>query len=424
MLQQRRMPEPQEPPNPLKSYALTLPATAVTGALTGVASAAFLWWLDVVSHFQFRVGWLGTVSLVFALPFAGALLGSLWDRFAPTLSLGAATAIDVARTGQGHIAGLAVPLVVVGSLVTHLFRGSAGREGTAVSLGAGIGEAMAGLFRLSAGARRDLLVSGIAGGFGAVFGTPLAGVVFALEVTGTLRIAPFLLSVLAALIGHAVVGLLGIVHTGYPTVHAFPMTASVGWRWLLFALAVAATSRLFVALTRHIASTSRLLFPRRALRLFIGGVAVVVLVLLSGTERFLGLGLETIEQAFHDSDLAPATFVMKLLFTAVTVGTGFVGGEVTPLFFIGASLGNALARALTLPLELGAAVGLASTFGAAAGTPFAVSMMAAELFGVDAVIPVLLVSIAAKWMMHGQGIYPWPPSDTMSVGERLDEAEN
>jgi H+/Cl- antiporter ClcA len=162
----------------------------------------------------------------------------------------------------------------------------------------------------------------------------------------------------------------------------------------------------FVALTHAIKQQGERLVPWLPARMFLGGLAVVALWKLVGTSDYLGLGLPTIERAFRDPQLPVEAFAVKLLFTAVTLGAGFLGGEVTPLFFIGATLGNVLARGLGIPIELGAAVGLAALFAAAANTPLALSIMAVELFGAAVLPHVLIVSVVAYLLSGQSSIYP------------------
>jgi H+/Cl- antiporter ClcA len=140
--------------------------------------------------------------------------------------------------------------------------------------------------------------------------------------------------------------------------------------------------------------------------MFLGGCVVVAMWRLLGTSDYLGLGVPTIVRAFHDPSLPWFAFAAKIAFTAITLAAGFVGGEVTPLFFVGATLGAVLARVLGLPIELGAGVGLAAVFGAAANTPIALSIMAVELLGGNAMPHVLIVAVLAFLLSGHRGIYP------------------
>jgi H+/Cl- antiporter ClcA len=300
------------------------------------------------------------------------------------------------------------PMVLLGTVVTHLFGGSAGREGTAVQIGASLSDWVSHRFQASPPLRRQLLAAGAAGGFASVFGTPLAGVVFGLEfmALGRLEYTALVPAFIAAVVGDWVTRHLGIVHTPYPAVSALSVSPSLLLKWAVFALAVGVVAVTFIELTHWLKRVSSLQLKRLPLRLFVGGSLVVVAWQVSGTNDFLGLGVPTIVRAFSDPALPPSTFAAKLLFTALTLGAGFLGGEVTPLFFVGAALGNVLAQTLGLPLDLGAGVGLAAVFAAASNTPLALTVMAMELLGPNVFPHVFIVSGLAYFVTGRRSIYP------------------
>jgi H+/Cl- antiporter ClcA len=169
---------------------------------------------------------------------------------------------------------------------------------------------------------------------------------------------------------------------------------------LVFALAVAAVSAAFIELTHGLKRLGERHIRHLPVRLALGGITVVLLWRVVGTSDYLGLGVPGIVRAFSDPTMAPWAFALKLLFTAVTLGAGFLGGEVTPLFFLGAALGNALAGPLGIPLALSAGVGFAAVFAAASNTPLALSIMAVELLGAGALPHVVIVSVVA-WLLTG-----------------------
>jgi H+/Cl- antiporter ClcA len=209
----------------------------------------------------------------------------------------------------------------------------------------------------------------------------------------------------AALVGDLTTRALGIGHTHYPRVAYLALGPVVLLKWAVFAVAVAATSSLFIELTHGIKHLSEKRLGSLAKRMFVGGLVVVLLWKLTGTNTYLGLGVPTIVRAFHDPALPNYVFALKLLFTAITIGTGFIGGEVTPLFFVGATLGCAFGAFLGLPIELAAAVGMTSLFACAAKTPFAIMFMAVELFGINCLPHVALVSAIAYVLGGERSIY-------------------
>jgi H+/Cl- antiporter ClcA len=292
------------------------------------------------------------------------------------------------------------PMVLLGTVVTHLFGGSVGREGAAVQMGAGLADHLFHRLKLSDSHRRHAMMAGIAGGFGSVFGTPLAATVFALEFSGSSYTdgTALLLCFVAAIVGNGVTRTWGIEHTHFDAISHLGVTPWILCKWLGFAIAIAITTTAFLWAKHAVKTYSLRYIVRMPTRMFVGGVMVVTLWYLSHGNEFLGLGVPTIARALHDPSLRTTTFAIKLLFTVVTLGTGYPGGEVTPLFFIGASLGNTLSQWLALPLSLGACVGMVSVFAAASNAPLALSIMAAEVFGVAVFPHALLVCTLCRFL--------------------------
>ncbi|WP_141618625.1 chloride channel protein, partial [Myxococcus sp. AB036A] len=316
--------------------------------------------------------------------------------------------LDTVHASDAQVPVRMAPMVLVGTVLTHLFGGSAGREGTAVQMGGSLADLVARRFRVGPDTRRELLAAGIAGGFGSVFGTPVAGAVFGLEVVvvGRMGYEALLPALVASVVGDMVTRGLGIHHTPYPAPGALPLTVVVLAKWLVFAVAVAVVATVFVELMHRLKKLLEQRVQVLPLRMALGGLAVLLLWLLAGTDDYLGLGVPGIQRAFEDPALPMSAFAWKLAFTVVTLAAGFLGGEVTPLFFIGASLGNVLARLLGLPLDLGAAVGMAALFAAAANTPLALSIMAVELLGANVLPHVAIVATVAYLLTGHRGIYP------------------
>jgi H+/Cl- antiporter ClcA len=375
----------------------------LVGAVCGAASALFLFLLDEATGLRER-----SPVIVYTLPLAGLVIGALYAKWGAPIRGGNNLVIDTAHEGARQLPLRMAPMVLVGTVLTHLFGGSAGREGTAVQMGGSLADAIAHRLRVSPDTRREMLAAGIAGGFGSVFGTPIAGAVFGLEVVvvGRLGYEALLPALVASVVGDLVTRSLGIVHTVYPTPAPLPLTGWVLVKWLVFAVAVAVVAVLFMEATHRLKKLLEGRIPSLPLRMAVGGLAVVGLWKVVGTDAYLGLGVPTIVRAFVDPSLPESAFAWKLLFTVITLGAGFLGGEVTPLFFIGAALGNVLARLLGLPVDLGAAVGMAALFAAAANTPLALSIMAVELVGASVLPHVAIVATVAYLLTGHRGIYP------------------
>lgn len=375
----------------LKWLAISIPS----GAVVGSAVALFLWSLDRATELQWQNPWL-----FYLLPVAGMASGYLYHRFGQSAEAGNNLIMEQIHEPGGGVPTRMAPLVLVGTLITHLFGGSAGREGTAVQMGGSIVATLGRWLKLNDGDMRIFLTSGIAAGFGAVFGTPLTGAIFAIEVLtiGRMSYQALIPCLIASIVGDQINTAWGVGHTEYHIAWAVELTephAGITFNWLLAGkVAIAAVgfglvSVLFAQLTHGIVWTFKRTVTIPWLRPAVGGVVVILLTLL-GNRDYLGLGVNanpntpdavTIQSCFVIGGAAMLSWWWKLLFTAVTVGSGFKGGEVTPLFFIGAALGNLLGIALGAPVDLMAALGFVAVFAGATNTPLACTIMAIELFG-------------------------------------------
>jgi hypothetical protein len=259
-----------------------------------------------------------------------------------------------------------------------------------------------------------LLMSGISGGFGSVFGTPLAGTVFGLEVLsiGRIRYDALVPCFVASTVGDLVCRGLGVGHHHY-AVGVVPQVTPVLLLWVLAAgFAFGMASLAFAELAHGIQHVAKTLVKRPWLRPFFGGLIVIGLTYLVGTRDYLGLGLPLIEESFAPGGVFLGAFALKLLFTAVTLGTGFKGGEVTPLFCIGATLGSAFAWLTGQPTSTFAALGFVAVFAGAANTPLACVLMGIELFGAGLAVPLTLACIVSYIASGHRGIYLSQQVDT------------
>jgi H+/Cl- antiporter ClcA len=389
--------------NGSRALAQWMGAGAAIGVACGVASAVFLLLLDQATTFRTK-----HELLVFALPVAGLVLGLVYERWGKPIKAGNNLVIDTVHEDSQQLPLRMGPMVLVGTVLTHLFGGSAGREGTAVQMGASLADALAHRLRVDKEMRRQMLCAGIAGGFGSVFGTPIAGAIFGLEVVvlGRIEYDALVPALVASVVGDWVTQKLGVTHTPYPQLAAVELTPLVVGKLVVVGIAMAGAAIAFVELTHRLKHVLEARVPRLPIRMFLGGATVVLLWQLVGASDYLGLGVPTILRAFEDPNLPWFSFALKLLFTAITLSAGFLGGEVTPLFFVGAALGSVLARLLGLPIALGAGVGLAAVFAAAANTPLALSIMAVEVLGAHALPHVVIVSVVAYLLSGHRGIYP------------------
>jgi H+/Cl- antiporter ClcA len=393
---------------------------SVAGVAAGSASAFFLWSLDLMTRTRQE-----HLSLIWFLPLAGLLVGWVYSRYGKDVAGGNNLILDELHQGGGRVPLKMAPFVLGGTLITHLFGGSAGREGTAVQMGGSLADALARLFRLSPSDRRILLTSGVAGGFGSVFGTPLAGTVFGLEVTqvGGVKYESLIAAFAASVVGDLVTRAWGIAHTHYPTLQGFEPSLGLLWKVAVIGVAAGLAGRLFAELEHGFKAMFRMVIPREPLRPVIGGAIVAVAVFGFHAFDYVGLGTPMILKSFSPGAIPYLAFLWKLLLTAITLGAGFQGGEVTPLFFIGATLGSALGPLLGLPAEMAAGVGFVAVFAGAANTPLACTIMGAELFGGGSILYLGLACVLSYVVSGHAGIYTaqrvaFPKSKSLPVPER------
>ncbi|MDA3616352.1 voltage-gated chloride channel family protein [Polluticaenibacter yanchengensis] len=373
----------------------------VVGACIGSASAGFLISLDWATHFREDHLWL-----IALLPVAGLLIGLLYHYFGKEVETGNNLLIDTIHRPEKVIPFRMAPLVYIGTIATHFFGGSAGREGTALQMAGAIADQFSKPLRLSPSDRTILIIAAIAGGFGSVFGTPLAGAIFGLEffLIGRIRYSAIFPAFITAIIADIVTKYWQARHTVYH-IEYIPKTSLLNIIYaiiagLIFGLCAATFSKVI-----HKASgifKNRVSYP--PLRPFIGGIIIALAVWAIGTTKYIGLGIPTIVNAFQEQ-LPVYDFILKMLFTIITLSAGFKGGEVTPLFFIGATLGSALSYFIPLPTALLTGMGFVAVFAGATNTPIACSIMAIELFGTECGVFISVACVVSYLMSGHNSIY-------------------
>ncbi|MCA9835161.1 MAG: chloride channel protein [Thermomicrobiales bacterium] len=379
----------------------------VVGAASGLASAGLLVALNHATDFQTEHGWM-----LFGLPFAGIVIAWAYSGYGSNAARGNNLLLDQIHAADevNRIPLRMLPLVLVSTILTHLFGGSAGREGTAVQMGGAIAGWCARALHLSVDHLRVMLMCGISGGFSGVFGTPMAGTVFSMEVVaiGSMRYDALIPCLVAAILADLVVQGVGVHHGIYTVASGFPdlsihVIASVTVAAVAFGLA----SLLFAEATAFVEHQARSLIENPVLRTFTGGIVIVIVTLLLGTRDYNGLSLPLLNACFAGDSIPTFAFLIKLLLTALTLGVGFKGGEVTPLFVIGATLGAVLAGFLGMPQDTLAALGFVAVFAAAANTPIACVVMGAELFGIGGNSIILFgIAVFVAYTISGHhGIY-------------------
>ena len=355
---------------------------AAVAIVAGSASALFLFALDWATRTRSL-----QPGLIWGLPLAGFSMGWIYLKWGRSVDAGHNLLIGEIHNPQHTVPLRMAPLILGSTVVSHLFGASVGREGTAVQMGGALADQLTPIFKLSTAQRQVVLMAGISAGFASVFGTPLAGALFALEVLAGpallrmrwIALPPCIVAAYAA----DQVGLWwGVQHTVY-TVSVIPSLTAWGLASVVLAGGVfGLTGRVFAWSAHTVSAQFKQWLAYPPLRPLIGGIVITAIVVWGHAERYIGLGIPVILESF-DQPLAPWDFAAKLAMTVLSIGSGFKGGEVTPLFYIGATLGNALAPIVDMPLGLMAALGFVAVFAGASNTPLACTLMAIELFGLQ-----------------------------------------
>jgi len=363
-------------------------------------------------------------SIIWFLPLAGLSVGLMYHYYGSSVAKGNNQLLEELHQSKKIIPFKMAPFIFIGTVVSHLFGASVGREGTAVQIGGAIADQFSRLFKKD---RNIFILMGISSGFAGLFGTPIAGTLFALEVlkTGKINYKAILPCLLVAVISNftatEITHLFDIPHTHY-VIGTIPNLNVSNFFWtILVAIIFGVCSTFFSKGVTFFSQFSKYIkYP--PLRPLIGGVLVMVLVHFIGT-KYIGLGIPTIVSSFN-TVMSFYDFAIKLLLTTFCIAFGFKGGEVTPLFFIGATLGSALSMVIPLPLGLLAGMGFVAVFAGATNTPIACVFMGVELFGGEGLVFIAVACITAYIFSGHTGIYGAQWIGTSKVDAKIEEEEH
>ena len=379
----------------LQWFFLAIP----TGLICGLVGTLFHLSVELVTELRADQPWL-----LFLLPAAGLLITALY-KATKCEGVGTNNVIRAVQSGE-PVSILLVPAIFLGTVLTHLCGGSAGREGAALQMGGSIGWNVGALLHLKDHARRTATISGMAAFFSALFGTPLTAALFAMMVedVGLTFTSAFVPAFTSALIAYGCSLAFGIAPTHF-AITAPELTVWNAFLVILLGFACAAVSRLFCGLLHFMEHKVPQLLPNPWLRVFVGGVAVIAFSYLFGVGRYNGAGMGVITAAVEQGEALPWDFLCKIFLTALTLSCGFKGGEVVPSFFVGATFGCVFGPLLGLPAGFAAAVGLVSIFCGATNALIPSILLGFELFS-GAGLELIALGCGICYMLSGHhGLY-------------------
>lgn len=370
----------------------------IIGIGVGLISAAFSYALELATDFRMAHKWL-----VFGLPVGGLAIVALYNISGQEKNAGTNMVMQVVRNDEEKMPGRIAPLILISSIITHFFGGSAGREGAALQFGAGIGDWFGRIIHINESDRKIITLASMSAAFAGLLGTPMAAALFPMEVisVGVMYYSALVPCVFSAFIAQEVSVSLHVrtLTTPYSIVEVPNFYSWGTFKVVLLAICSALVGALFCTAMHRTEEIYAKFFPNRYFRIVVGGCVVALLYLILRTDAYLGLGSTVIHASFAE----PAgyeEFALKIIFTALTLGAGYKGGEIVPSFFIGATLGSALSTLFGMPVALCAACGMVGVFCAATNCPIASFIIAFELFGGKG-MPFYCIVIAISYLMSG-----------------------
>lgn len=384
----------------LKIFAKWLMISGAMGLGVGLISCLFYYCMQYVVDYR-----KGHPGILFGLPLAGLAIVFMYEKAGRGNDRGTNTVLAAIRT-EDEIPVSVAPLIFVSTVITHLFGGSSGREGAALQLGGSIGSWFGRLLHMDRKDINIIIMCGMSAAFSALFGTPMAAAIFSMEVVsvGIMYYAALVPCVFSALIAQGVAKFLQIAPERFTILEVPQMALFPAVKIVALAALCGGISVVFCILLHKAAEKGREWFPNPYLRIIAASIMIIVPTLLIGSRDYLGAGMEVIERSI-EGHVKPEAFVMKMLFTAVTLGAGFKGGEIVPSFFVGATFGCLAGQLLGISPSLCAAVGMVAVFCGVTNSPITSLLIAFELFGFEGA-QYFLLAVAVSYMLSGYyGLY-------------------
>ena len=378
-----------------------LAIASMVGVIVGVIASAFGHTLIAVNNFR-----AAHPMIILGLPFAGLAIVFLYRYFKDQDDRGTNMVIASIHSSTGIPFRMA-PLIFVTTVITHLFGGSAGREGAAIQLGGSIANRMGRKLKLSQNDQHIIVMCGMSAGFSALFGTPMAATLFSLEVisVGIMHYSALVPCVTASMIAHFIADFLRMPPEVFPIAAVPEIGAALFFKAVLMGAVFGVCSIVFCMImhqTEHLLAHH---LKNPYIKIFASGCAILVLCGLMGSDMYLGSGMGIIEHIFHEGETETFAFLLKMIFTALTIGAGFKGGEIVPSLTIGAAMGCVIAPLFGFDVSLAAAMGMIGVFCGVTNCPITSLLISFELFGF-AGMPYYLTTVAVSYMLSGYyGLY-------------------
>lgn len=384
----------------LLSFVKWIIIAAVVGAFVGIVGVFFHICVEKATEIRVEMPWL-----IWLLPIGGTAIVFLYKKTGMEKDRGTNLVLDAVRSNEPLNIKTA-PLIFVSTVITHLFGGSSGREGAALQIGGSIASYVGTHIKLDEKDQRIITMCGMAAGFSALFGTPVAAVVFAMEVVsvGVMYYSAIVPCIIASAVGAYIASVSDIAPTSFSIIGSIPTIELLTiFKVIVLAVLCAAVSMLFCLTLKK---THKLYdkIPNKTVAAIVGGLAVAILTFIIGTTDYNGAGMDVIGRAVA-GEAEYEAFILKIIFTALTLGAGFKGGEIVPTLFVGATFGNVAGKLLGLGGSFGAGLGMAALFCGVTNCPLTSLILSIELFGTEGLI-YYAVACAVSYKLSGYyGLY-------------------
>lgn len=384
----------------IKAFAKWIVLAVIVGLIGGAVGAIFHKAIDYVTALRGQYTWL-----IFLLPVGGLVIAGIY-RLARKKGHIDTNRVLEAALREEKVPLVMAPLIFVSTVITHLFGGSAGREGAALQLGGSIGYNVGKLFRLSKNDLHIIIMAGMSSAFAALFGTPLTAAFFAIEVVsiGVMHYAAIVPCIISAVVASRIALMTGLhpVHFSLAVTESVTLQGTI--KIIILALLCAVVSIAFCTAIHKCEHYMKKLVPNNFVRAFAGGTLIVLLTVILGTYDYNGAGMDVITRAISGEARWEA-FALKIIFTAITIAAGFKGGEIVPAFFVGSTFGCVAGMILGIDPGFGAAIGFVALFCGVVNCPVASLILSVEVFGAEGLV-FFAIACGVSYMMSGKfGLY-------------------